>query len=173
MAKRIDNLAYDVILNQANFLTIVKYRVIDREEIDENGRKNYFRQFLYIDSEACDDIELCIAQLRKQGYLYINRFFDSAFDITSTSPIVSTKLMFLERNHKLLEKVYQEEVLHNMTYLATYITCIHMKTGKISFIKVANFLPEQVDDLKSLGYKTMEDSFYYAYTNSMGEQKRR
>ena len=176
MVNQIENLAYDIILNYANFLTIVKYRVIDSEATDKNGKKEYFRKFLYIESEVCDDIEKRISELRKQGYLYINRFRYFSFDIMATNPLVNTKLMLLEKDHKLLEKVFQEEIVNHVTYLTTYITCINMKTGKISFVKVGKFdvySLEKVDELKKLGYKYILDSFYYAHTNLLDESRKR
>ena len=174
MKKEIENRAYDIIINGANQVVILKYKVLDTEYRDHHKQRNYYRKYLYLGMEIPDDIEASICHLQSLGYLHINHFKPADFNVLTNHPLVQIKLMLLARNHKILEKVYGEEIVDDINHIVSYITYVDMRTGEISFMKVADlgvYSDEIISDAEYFGYKSYHKSFYYQWENS--EQKKR
>ena len=154
---------YDIELNAANALTVLKYVVEDILKI-ENGRYIPYRTFKFVDAVYPNDIESTIQTLQQSGYIDVNHFCIPNMLATSINPLVQTKLMLLGKNHKLLEKYYQEKVVNNVCFLEGYITYINMKSGEVSTMKVGNYgiyAEEKLKLLENSGYKHVSESYYY------------
>ena len=78
--------------------------------------------------------------------------------------------------HKLLEKIYTETIDHNnICKIETYITYVHMKTGDIFTMKVANLgvhSDELIKTLKENGYKYITDSYAYQQSEHLEQRSR-
>lgn len=155
--------AYDVVLNDANALTVMKYRVEDALKI-ENGRYIPYRLFHFIDVEYPNNLAFTLQELQNSGFIDVNQFQIPNMLAVSTNPLVQTKLMLLGRNHKLLEKYYQEKIVNDVCHLEGYITYVNMKTGEVSTMKVGNYgvyADEKIRVLEETGYKHVSASYYF------------
>ena len=176
MEKTKENYAYDVILNHFNELGLYLYKVIDKEIFSEHGRRDYYREYIYMGYEFPKDIQARIQDLRENGFFHMNQFKNFGIDVYVSNPLMALKLYLLSINHKMLEKVYGDKVIRNMSFIVSYITCVNMKTGEISFIEVANhgiYSEDKVKDLEYLGYKPVYKSFGYQYTKYGEEQMKK
>ena len=176
MEKTRENYAYDIILTDFKELGLYLYKVIDKEIFSEHGRRDYYREYIYMGYEFPEDVQVRIQDLRENGFFHMNQFKNLGIDVYAPNPINALKLNLLSKNHKLLEKVYGDKIIHNMSCLVSYITCVNMKTGEISFMEVANhgiYSEDKIQDLEYLGYKYITESFGYQHTKDREEQMKK
>ncbi len=155
------NYAYDVYLSSNQELLIAKYQVVDKNTVDQNGKRQVMRSYTFMEIERPDDIEARIKELLHGGYFPINRFKGVSFDADYKNVVVYVKLMLLAKDHRLLEKYYQVRS-GDENNLDVYISYINMNTGKISSLKVCSYPnnEEVIHTLKSNGYICGDQSFY-------------
>ncbi len=167
---------YDVILNGANEISIKKYHVVDEAQVNSQGRREVMRNFSYDGFEMPEDLSSRINELREEGFIDMNQFYCATFDVSSPNPFVNAKIMLLGAHHKLLEKIYTETIDHNnICKIETYITYVHMKTGDIFTMKVANLgvhSDELIKTLKENGYKYITDSYAYQQSEHLEQRSR-
>lgn len=168
-------LAYDIILSAANIISVVKYKVIDQEVVNDHSQKECFRSFYYIGYETPNDLSKRIFELRDQGFIDMHQFKIASFDIAPVNPLIYLKTILLAKNHSLLEKLYGETIQDGMCYLESYITYVNLKTGEFSIMKVGNhgvYSGQKTYELEENGYKHICQSFLY-YQPEFFEQMRR
>ena len=168
-------LAYDVILSAANIISVIKYKVIDQAVVNDQGQKEFFRNFYYIGYETPDDLSKRILELRDQGFMDMHQFEIKSFDIVPINPLVYLKTILLAKNHSLLEKLYGNTIQDGMCYLESYITYVNLKTGELSIMKVRNhgvYSDQKIHELEDNGYKHICQSFLY-HQPDFFEQMRR
>ncbi len=149
-------------MNAVGQLNILKYRVIDSETLDDRGRKSYARSYLYMGHEIPDNLEERINSLKLEGFISVNRFQACDFDVWSLNPLIMAKIRLLGRNHKLLEKLYEEVFINDTCYIEASITYINVNTGKISRMKTGNlgkYSKNLVNYLGEIGYMPASQSF--------------
>lgn len=176
MEKTIENYAYDIVLNNFNELGLYLYKVVDKEIFSEHGRRDYYREYIYMGYEFPKDIQVRIQDLQKNGFFHMNQFKNFGIDVYVSNPLMGLKLFLLSKNNKLLEKVYGDKVVQNMSYLVSYITCVNMKSGEVSFLEIANhgiYSEDKIINLEYLGYKHINQSFGYQYTKDKDEQMKK
>lgn len=174
--KCIENRAYDVVLSETNDFIILKYVISDEERIDKQGSHRYYRTFRNLMPEMPNDISSRIQELRNEGFIEFNRFQqDMDFDVFSPNPFVDFKINFLKREHKILEKFYQEEVVDNLCLIGTFISYINMISGQVSTLKLRNYglySRELEEELEKDGYKCYQNTCIYRLLYSLEQLKR-
>lgn len=160
MKKNVDYRAYDISLKDENVLSILKYEVVD-----ERDGRDVYRSSKLIGEGDTKDLPAALRKLQdEEGYLPINRFYASELIGESSNPLVQAKLILLSRNHKVLEKYYQEVHMDDISYLLIYLTLVNMDTGEISSLKIEDLglcNEKKIELLKQDGYRHIDESFYY------------
>ena len=158
--------AYDIHLNSNNDLIIAKYLVSDEAVTDVNGKSQTYRSYHYAGFEIPENIDVRLAELVQEGYLPMNRFQPARFDVEVKNPLVYAKALLLGYHHQMLEKFYQVGSGYDYD-VTTYITYVHMTTGKVSVLKLDNIKfcsGDKIKELEDSGFIPFERSFYYAYS---------
>lgn len=166
---------YDIELNNANVISVLKYRVEDVSTYVE-GKSKTERHFLFKGADYPENLEEAVEILQNNGYIDMQSFASDNIDEMFLNTVVRLKLMLMGRNYKLLEKYYQEEIVDNMCILDKYITYVHMQTGKIATMKVASlglYTPKKKVELDKAGYKPVQASFYYQHLQQNPKKVRR
>ena len=158
--------AYDIILNGVGQLIVIKYKVLEMQ--DEN--RNVSRRFIFTGYFEPDDIENYIGSLKSERYCSMNQFKESNINLISCNPLINFKLLLLSKNHKVLEKVYDEVIIDNVCYLNVYLFYINMNNGKTYVINtglVGVYNDVVIDYLNTFGYKHIKESSLYLYVNEL------
>lgn len=176
MEKTKENYAYDIILTDTNELELCLYKVVDIESFSQNGKRDYYRKYYYMGCEIPENMESRILDLQENGFFNMNQFKNWGIDVYTSNPLMSLKILLLSKNHKLLEKVYGDSIVDNMSCLVSYITYVNMNSGEVSFMEVANhgaYSKDKLKDLEYYGYKYINESFGYQYTKDRKEQMKK
>ncbi len=161
--------AYDVVVNDNYELSIVKYKIVDENRKNKNGKIETIRKYEEYDVEIPENIEVRIKELINSGLMPITQFKRDSFDLELSNPLINAKLLILSLNHRLIEKFYKLNNEFGNMSITNGITYFNMLNGKISTMKIATYNPANEITIRMLedkGYIPMENSFYNNYQNN-------
>ena len=106
----------------------------------------------------------------------MNQIDLKSFDVFWTkSYMAAFHFALFGKNYRLLERVFDEEIVNGMCTLIIYITYVHVKTGKVYALKVGNYgiyNENKIQYLKNLEYKPLVHSFLFPYIHQMDEMNK-
>lgn len=147
---------YDIVLDENGQIRVDIYET--RIEIEEKERR-YVHEFKK--SEYYENLENAIALLRGWHYLGMNSFSPNMWDIASKNPLVTIKMILLSKQHKILEKVYDDHtIIDGVISITKYIYYVNMQTGKemVMNIGVEKYSEKNICSLQAEGFKPIENS---------------
>ena len=149
-------LTYDIVLDEEGKLRLDFYETT--MEVEGKERK-YVHQF--VKSEYPEDLRSMISMLTAVGFRSLSSFNLEFWNVGTLNPILNLKLMLLSKNHKLLEKSYDDyTIINDMLYITKYIYYINMLTGQEYVMNVGTekYSKENIEKLEANGFKSILDS---------------
>lgn len=161
-----DYYLYDIILDDYKNIAVNLYGA-SVVTIEENGNKRSKNVLNLVDTIYPGDLCECINDLKMKGYISYQKLSNEWSNIFVSNPLINAKILFMQKNNKLLEKIYDFVVVNNTVYLYTYITYVNYVNGKIFALKTGNFNISFSDDLAeklgNSGYVSIGASYLAKY----------
>jgi len=147
---------YDIMLDEEGKIRLDYYEAYMQVE----GKDRRF-VFDYQKSTYPENLSSEIANLRLSNYISMNEIKPLPLEVMSVNPLINAKLFLLTRNHKILEKAYDEHaIVDGACTINEYIYYVNVKTGQEYAMSIGTqkYTEAKIQELQKQGFKPVEDS---------------